>query len=210
MLCEKCQKNEAHIKVTRVINGVSDTRNLCEQCAAEGFPNIRPENISEWSKAIFKLISDSAAGIGHENQRTEQEKLKRIACPNCGKTYGSFLEDGIFGCGDCYEVFAPFFGTLVKGLQGTESHVGKKVPKHVRAAEPKQERPVDPEQQPAEEALETPVSSDLHKKTDNSTSQKERISELNAKLSEAVLIEDYMTAAKIRDEIRALEGGSND
>ncbi|MEA3494287.1 MAG: AAA family ATPase [Candidatus Margulisiibacteriota bacterium] len=35
MICEKCKKREAHVHITKIVNGKKTTRHLCEICAAE-------------------------------------------------------------------------------------------------------------------------------------------------------------------------------
>ncbi len=198
MLCDKCHEREAHIQVTSVINGVSETKHLCEQCAAAAFPNIRPnhvnpDTVNEWSKAIFKLISDSITKSDSGNaQKENPEQIKGITCPNCKKTYGEFLEDGIFGCSGCYEVFNPFLQNLVKGLQGAENHVAKR---NVRMVS-KEDR----------EALKA-----AEKLCADSKPKRNRLEELTAKMNLAAEREDYEKAAYYRDEIRKLkeEGGNH-
>lgn len=35
MICDKCKKREAHVHITKIVNGKKTTRHLCEICAAE-------------------------------------------------------------------------------------------------------------------------------------------------------------------------------
>jgi len=35
MICDKCKKKEAHIHITKIVNGKKTTKHLCEQCALE-------------------------------------------------------------------------------------------------------------------------------------------------------------------------------
>jgi ATP-dependent Clp protease ATP-binding subunit ClpC len=35
MICDKCKKREAHIHITKIVNGKKTTKHLCEQCALE-------------------------------------------------------------------------------------------------------------------------------------------------------------------------------
>ena len=184
MLCEKCQTREARVKITKVVNGVAEVHNLCTECASPFRLNPEDPNEAEWSRAIFKMLTEAVMkqmSSGKDN--TEDDKLKSIACPTCGKTYGEYQEDGLLGCGDCYEAFSAQVNAHAMTIQGADTHNGKKIGKAKRRTTRK---PVTPET--------------------TRLTKEEEISILNMKLEEAVSIEDYENAARLRDEIRRLEG----
>jgi protein arginine kinase activator len=181
MLCEKCRQREARVKITKVINGVSETHNLCPECA-KPFGILENGGPGELSKAIFRLLSESAKdNNAKKDQEAQEEKQKLIECPNCGKTYGEFLEDGIFGCPDCYEAFTPPLDRMILSMQGADSHTGKK----------------------SLGALKKPRT--LKDVTREVLTPEQETELLQMKLNEAVSAEDYDTAAKLRDQIRALQ-----
>ncbi|MBQ1376539.1 MAG: UvrB/UvrC motif-containing protein [Lachnospiraceae bacterium] len=183
MLCEKCKVREARVKITRVINGVSETHNLCPECASS-FRLLDTGRGSEWSNAIFRLLSDAAVTKRKGSKDSEdEEKLKQLECPGCHKTYGAFLEDGTFGCPDCYEAFSPYVDQMILSMQGADAHTGKKsilAGRNVRITRDITEDTLTPEQEAAM---------------------------LRSRLEEAVFLEDYDTAARIRDELKKLEKG---
>ena len=73
MLCEKCGKRDARVKITRIINGVSETHHYCRECAEEmtGKTEIKS---NEWSQAVFKLLREMFMQASHENNKELQEK----------------------------------------------------------------------------------------------------------------------------------------
>jgi len=180
MLCEKCGQREARVKITRIINGVSETHHYCRECSQEmtGRKNI---SSNEWSQAIFKLLREMFIQNAEEDNSEMNEKASGLVCPTCGRTYREFAEKGVFGCSDCYEAFEPMLSSALVSLQGTASHQGNTLSKSSEdegAEDPFEEEAVSPE---------------------------EELVILEAKLQEAVREENYEAAARYRDEIRALK-----
>lgn len=181
MLCEKCHEREAHVKITKMINGITETHNLCQTCA-ESFTRIDDNSmVSEWSKAIFKMLSDAVSGISDEPDDVSNEQ-KSLTCPRCNKKYGDFLENGKLGCPDCYEAFLPYITAAATRIQGAEKHVGK-----------------SPLRTKEEEQMKVNV---VHEKLSLAEEIQLKTDEMNA----AVLMEDYKKAARLRDEILKLKG----
>ncbi|NOX98350.1 MAG: excinuclease ABC subunit B [Verrucomicrobia bacterium] len=97
------------------------------------------------------------------------------SCEFCGFTQVDFKKTGRFGCGHCYQVFREGLDNLLEAMHRNSEHHGK-VPEHFIDTAP-------------------PEGSDL-------TSG---ISDLHALLDEAIKIEDYEEAARLRDSIAQLE-----
>ena len=183
MLCEKCGLSEATVKITKITAGHAEVHNFCADCAREG-GLLKEGQEPEWNKAIFRLLTEAVRKTVDEvldKDPEGTEKKKKISCPGCGRTYGEFMEDGIFGCPDCYEAFSPFLETAVRNLQGADRHTGKSPLSENKRAEKSGEELVKETLSPEEEA-----------------------SVLEQQLKEAVAIEDYETAALLRDRIRGL------
>ena len=47
------------------------------------------------------------------------------SCPGCGLTEMELRKSGRFGCGRCYETWAPLVSTIIGRVQGRTDHVGK-------------------------------------------------------------------------------------
>ena len=183
MLCERCKIREANIKYTEVINGVKTEHNLCAQCAKE-LDFGQYSAIFDGDFPLGKLLSGL---LGLENASPEEENIQEIACPTCGTTYEAFVENSRFGCPDCYRVFDLLIGEKIKKLQGNDCHTGKKPRMQI-------------------EEKETHVEKDGEMRL----SREEEIRELERKLKEALRCEEYETAARCRDRIRALKEGGED
>ena len=184
MLCEKCGQRDARVKITRIINGVSETHHYCRECAQE-VTGQKKINTNEWSQAIFKLLTEMFMQNAQDNSPEMNEKAAGLVCPTCGRTYSDFVKSGVFGCSDCYEAFEPVLAPALLSMQGTTSQHG--------AAPVKNE-----EEMPAPDPF-----------SEEEISPEEELGILEALLQEAVREEDYEAAAKYRDEIRALREKEN-
>lgn len=99
-------------------------------------------------------------------------------CEVCGTTLEDFKKNGKLGCVNCYTVFEDSIMPVVKGIHMSMTHTGKHPGERV-------------EVQPGKEREE-----------DERQSQKEQ---LRTKLKEAVAVENFEEAARLRDEIALLE-----
>ena len=175
MLCQNCGKHEGNIKYTQIINGVKKEMILCEECAKEfGIDEINfnmPINFSSFLGDLLEEYNDSSFLPSFIKKNT-------LKCDNCGLTYEEFIENGKFGCENCYEAFNEKINYLVKNLHGTSSHVGRK-PKYLK-----------------ENNME------INKEE---TKENSKIEKLKKELNQAVKEERYEDAAKIRDQIKEIE-----
>lgn len=118
MICESCGKNEAHVHLTKIINGQKQELNICENCAQEleGFQS--PFSFQNILSGIMEYMSPT----------TQTAKSYEIVCKNCGTSYNDFKRYGLLGCSKCYKSFAPYINTVIKRVQGNTEHMGK-IPK---------------------------------------------------------------------------------
>ena len=125
MLCEKCNKNEASIKYTEIINGEKTEMMLCEKCSHDlGLDNINFNMPIDFSSFFGGLLDDSE----YNSQQVMPlfQTVKELKCNNCNMTYDDFVNIGKFGCEECYEVFSPKIDSLLKRLHGDNKHLGRK------------------------------------------------------------------------------------
>jgi protein arginine kinase activator len=117
MNCSICGVNEATIHLTEIINNQMIEIHLCEACAQEkgtGF------------KTHFNL-SDLLMGLTEaEKEAKTGEKKTQIRCLECGMTYEEFSKTGRLGCAGCYESFTKLLTPLIKRVQRSLTHLGKK------------------------------------------------------------------------------------
>jgi len=99
-------------------------------------------------------------------------------CEVCGTTLESFKKDGKLGCVNCYKIFEESISPVIKGIHMSMTHTGKHPGERV-------------EVEPGEEKEET--------------EQLTRKEMLKTKLKEAVAVENFEEAARLRDEIALLD-----
>jgi len=186
MLCEKCNKNEANIRYTEIINGEKREIMLCENCSHKlGLDNISFNMPIDFSSFFGGLLDDE---YNSKDFMPLFKTAKELKCDNCNMTYDDFLNIGKFGCEECYEVFSPKIESLLKRLHGDNKHLGRKgIPNNVGVtahSDPQEGKKIDDNQQ--------------NKKTNN---KENKLQQLQNDLKRAIADERYEDAAKIRDEI---------
>lgn len=125
---------------------------------------------------IFKMLSSFL----NDNTVEFKEALK---CDCCGTDFNTIRKTGRVGCGNCYSVFERELSPTISRIHGKTAHIGKK---------------------PCVADDATAVENEgITEKTLDEKEQK--IAELKSQMSEAVKNEDFESAARLRDEIKALE-----
>jgi len=115
MLCQSCNKNEATIHFTKIINGNMEERHICEDCA---------KLESELGFTMPMSLSDFFGGLLDYGQE-EKDDLEEKVCPRCGITYNRLLSSGKFGCSKCFDTFERDVSSLLKNIHGHDEHIGK-------------------------------------------------------------------------------------
>jgi protein arginine kinase activator len=132
MMCEDCQKQEATIHFTQVINKQQIVLNLCPSCAKRrGFSN--PLKNIPFPLADFLTSMVSEAAVRADGRVSEQ------SCPVCGLSYDTFAKTGRLGCGDCFAAFRQPLADLLRRIHGSNLHRGKRQRGGVAAMEPLKE-----------------------------------------------------------------------
>ena len=95
---------------------------LCDTCAQEKGTNF---------KTHF-AVGDLLGGLADLQQFTKAGKELSGKCGSCGLTYEDFGKNGRLGCAQCYQSFSKMLLPLIKRIQRSTTHVGKrpgKIPK---------------------------------------------------------------------------------
>jgi len=112
MICDICQKNNASVHLTEIINDKVIEMHICQACAA--------------AKALkFKdqlSISNLLGGFIDKERATGG---KAVFCGVCGLTYADFKKYGRFGCANCYTIFKNQLVALLKSIHGSTRYMGK-------------------------------------------------------------------------------------
>lgn len=119
MLCQNCNKNQATVRYTQIINGKKTEMHLCEECSNELGINSYSFNMPiEFSSFLSDFMDDYNIPT-----LVKQQKLK---CDKCNMTYEEFLDIGKFGCSNCYNIFSNKIDGLLKKMNGANRYLGDK------------------------------------------------------------------------------------
>ena len=183
MICEHCGKNEVEILVKQITDQEVKRLGLCRQCAEElGF--IAP---AMPSITISFSLTDGAPRPRKPRRsqpRKREQTFDSLVCPSCGVKFSSFRDDGLLGCPRCYEEFRVPLGAYLQKTQGAESHwIASDIFDDIGLVS-----------RGGEKSAAAPDCDD--------------VARLRRELDEAVSVEDYERAAKLRDILAPLAGES--
>lgn len=118
MQCQICNKRDATVHFTQIINNKKVEMHLCQQCAKEkgGYDFGLPLNISSFFAGLLGF---------DEKQRYVQETKETAVCPGCGMEFEEFQHTGKVGCKSCYTAFENSLNPLIRRIQGSIEHNGK-------------------------------------------------------------------------------------
>ncbi len=167
MNCNLCGTQEATIHLTEIVNNQMIEVHLCESCAQEKGTDF---------KTHFQMGDLMSSLLGPDAPAKGSEKKLAAKCAECGMTYEEFGKTGRLGCPFCYDTFAKLLMPLIKRIQRSGQHIGKK-PQKVSSASPSP-------------AVPSP-GSDLKL--------------LQDRLKKSIQMEAFEEAARIRDEIKQWE-----
>lgn len=127
MLCSICQKNEAKVHLTQIVDDKMQKVDLCEECS-------KAKGVTD--PAGFEL-ADLLLGLAAapDTEPRPAPKPGELVCPGCGLSQADFKKSGRFGCPRCYGAFAEGLPAMLKTMHRGLRHTGK-VP---RAARPRRD-----------------------------------------------------------------------
>ncbi len=122
MLCQDCNKREATIHLTQIINNEKVVLNLCKICAEKrGFHS----PFEQMPFPLAELVSGMVgSNILKKPDKTGKIDKKDLKCTNCGLTFSEFGRIGRFGCANCYNVFRVELNDLLRRIHGSAEHRG--------------------------------------------------------------------------------------
>ncbi len=116
MICECCQKKDATIHLTQVIDGNVKKLNLCQDCAQDSGIDLNSP-IS---------ITDVLLGLGaHLPSVSPAATEFDLSCSRCQITRTEFKKRTRLGCSECYNSFMGELSALTKAMHHSGQHVGK-------------------------------------------------------------------------------------
>lgn len=126
MLCDRCQKRDAKILYTEIINGMKKEQHLCEECATDYTSFQMEKPLINGELTLGDLLSTLLDNYTTADKRQSGEVMPSLTCDSCGTTYEEFIQKGRFGCSKCYRSFNSQLGKTLKSIQGAEIHTGKR------------------------------------------------------------------------------------
>lgn len=131
MLCDLCNKNQATVHLTEIIDDEISELHLCEECARKKSVQMEQQ---------FG-IADLLAGLA-EFGKPEEKAEADFKCSNCGLSYQDFKRVGRLGCSECYSTFRKYLLPLLKKIHGSTQHLGK-APYKIAVAGSKKKIPLE-------------------------------------------------------------------
>lgn len=177
MKCEACDKAQATVHLTEIVNKKKRELHLCEDCAREKGVSVKAAFLEGGDKledakaaAAAKAVPGGALEKAPPGALAKIDELSGTSCPVCGLTFAEFRASGRLGCANDYMAFKKGLVPLLEKIHGHVEHRGK-VPAHVG------------------ERIE----------------RQRKLADLRQKLRAAVDKEEYLDAAALRDQILRLE-----
>ncbi|TDJ71733.1 MAG: hypothetical protein E2O39_07905 [Planctomycetota bacterium] len=125
MICDTCQKNDATVHVTELLEAADpggsgatvSEQHLCPVCAqALKLPREAVGDASSMAADIWKILKVSAQQV---------RKRPSLECPECHMTLDEFRRRGRLGCPKDYELFKDFLGEQLERMHGAREHRGR-------------------------------------------------------------------------------------
>lgn len=117
MLCDACRELDASVHLTQAVEGEVRQRHLCAKCAAE-------QGIETTVTAPPKnVLGEFLQAVQQQAGSTASDSTR---CTYCGLTLRDFRSTGRLGCSRCYTTFEPSLRELLRRVQGSSKHVGRR------------------------------------------------------------------------------------
>ena len=119
--CGVCNKREAIVAFTHIVDDVKQTLLLCQQCANEKNIKVQvaPAAQAKEAPVLVKEIKIELAKLAGAEGDGE------VRCQTCAMSYEEFKKIGRLGCPHCYDAFASQLERLLKRIHGDNRHRGK-------------------------------------------------------------------------------------
>jgi len=117
MLCDVCREHDASVHLTQAVEGEVTLQHLCAKCAAEqGIET----TVSTQPKNVLGEFLQAA------QQQAGTAQADAVRCTYCAMTLRDFRATGRLGCSRCYATFEQSLRELLRRVQGSAKHVGRR------------------------------------------------------------------------------------
>ena len=129
-------------------------------------------------------------------ERSMPEFMKSASvCMNCNTSFEDFINTGLFSCPKCYTTYEERIDPILKKLQGSNQHIGRKAHNL---------KNINEDLEKIKEKSKS-VKNKEEEKIENKNTKENKLEKLKKDLELAIKDERYEDAAQIRDEINKLE-----
>lgn len=198
MKCERCGKQLGN-NIYKY-NGMV----LCPECAQVlGVPDLMNGAFKFLDSDIMSAIPKVFGNLDFSPSRTQ------IKCAKCGTSLRDFETNGILGCIECYNTFSDQISRFVMKSQSGNEHVGRKPSEVADSSSWKKFEEVEDykdEELNSEAKAEADKIVDKLQKYEHCDLGMLSDEELKEAIKIAVEAEDYLQAARFRDELKGREG----
>ena len=215
MKCQKCKERDATIQIVQN-HGAENQQNilLCSTCAKKlgiSVPSIATEPEQTMNSLLNHLIGQY---FGYENKPERKKTVE--SCSRCKMTVEDFRKKGRLGCSDCYTAFSAVLDSVFPKIQHQRTrHKGRACGQFIQedlTEQPKLENNKDTTEQMKKKAINNEekvlvspsAKAEKSKVSANKKKNAEFIAQKELLLRDAIDKEDYLKAAKIRDELKTL------
>ena len=122
MLCDRCKKNQASVRMQQFVNGKKTEINICHECAY-GDDQLNLDNL--FQGLMGSLLAHGIKDAQFVHAGKGDAELSEPDCPTCAMTYREFREKGRLGCVECYTTFRRHLAPIFNSIQTNTEHKGK-------------------------------------------------------------------------------------
>lgn len=119
MRCQLCDNGHATVKIAHTINEQIIEIKLCKKCAQQ-------QGIDDSATPSAQIFDDYAEGFDNVVRALEEPSDKEVSCRNCGLTWETFQDTGLFGCDICYLTFTNELNVVLRRIHGSHQHIGSR------------------------------------------------------------------------------------
>ncbi len=114
MLCARCKKGPAAVRIKQIVDNQVSEVELCLACAHAQ----AQETAAPAIQGLLELLGGAVP----------QRPAPAARCGACGLRWTDFRKTGMLGCARCYESFASPLKAVIVEVQGAAKHGGKVPP----------------------------------------------------------------------------------
>jgi protein arginine kinase activator len=116
--CDKCNQNEASVKIIKVNNNQRQEMYLCRECAAK-------EGSFTLTNTGFSVSDFLSSFMNYPaQQQVVDAERPELTCDKCSMTWEGFKKGSRLGCAQCYETFREKLTPIIRQVHGQLEHQG--------------------------------------------------------------------------------------